>query len=487
MSNVLRIKRRLTGASGAPSSLYGGELAYNEINDVLYIGKGDNGSGLATSVVAVAGSGIGAVDLTSNQSIGGTKTFTSVLDVTGTFKLDGSAVSASAAEINVLDGATAGTAVASKAVVLDANKDFDFGTGDIAATDVTVRGNLTVQGTTTQIDTTNLNVKDKNITIADVASPSDITADGAGITVKGATDKTLNWVDSSDAWTSSEHMDLASGKVYKINGTQVLSGSALGSGVTSSSLTSVATISSGTWQGTAVAVAYGGTGASDASGARSNLGLVIGTDVQAYDAELAAIAGLTSAADKGIYFTGSGSASVFDLSSFGRTLAGSADAAAARSSLSLVVGTDVQAYDAELAAIAGLTSDANKGIYFTGSGAAATYDLSSFGRTLAGSADAAAARSSLGLVIGTDVQAYDAELAAIAGLTSAADKGIYFTGSGSAATYDLSSFGRSLVDDADASAARTTLGLGSIATQSASNVSITGGSIDGVTIDGGSF
>lgn len=487
MSNVLRIKRRLTGASGAPGSLYGGELAYNEVNDVLYIGKGDNGSGVATSVVAVAGSGIGSVDLTSNQSIGGTKTFTSVLDVTGTFKLNGSAVTADAAEINVLDGATAGTAVASKAVVLDASKDFDFGTGDISATDVTVRGNLTVQGTTTQIDTTNLNVKDKNITIADVASPTDTTADGAGITVKGATDKTFNWVDASDAWTSSEHMDLASGKSYKINGTSVLSGSALGSGVTSSSLTSVGTISSGTWQGTAVAVAYGGTGATDASGARSNLGLVIGTNVQAYDAELAAIAGLTSAADKGIYFTGSGTAGTFDLSSFGRTLAGSADAAGARSSLGLVIGTDVQAYDAELAAIAGLTSAANKGIYFTGSGAAATYDLSSFGRTLAGSADASAARSSLGLVIGTDVQAYDAELAAIAGLTSAADKGIYFTGSGSAATYDLSSFGRSLVDDADASAARTTLGLGSIATQSASNVSITGGSIDGVTIDGGTF
>ena len=113
--------------------------------------------------------------------------------------------------------------------------------------------------------------------------------------------------------------------------------------------------------------------------------------------------------------------------------------------------------------------------------------MSSFGRTLIDDADASAARTTLGLAIGTDVQAYDAELSAIAGLTSAADKGIYFTGSGTASTFDLSSFGRSLVDDADASAARTTLGLGSIATQSASNVSITGGAIDGVTLDGGSF
>ena len=117
---------------------------------------------------------------------------------------------------------------------------------------LTVGGNFTVNGTTTTIDTTTLTVEDKNIEIGKVSTPSDTTADGGGITLKGATDKTINWVDSTDSWTLSEHLNLASGKVLKVAGTQILSATALGSSVVSSSLTSVGTIATGVWNATAI-------------------------------------------------------------------------------------------------------------------------------------------------------------------------------------------------------------------------------------------
>ena len=92
-------------------------------------------------------------------------------------------------------------------------------TGNATAVNLTISGDLTVNGTTTNINSTSLVVEDKNVVLGDVATPSDTTADGGGLTLKGLTDKTFNWVDATDAWTSSEHINLASGKAIYLNGT----------------------------------------------------------------------------------------------------------------------------------------------------------------------------------------------------------------------------------------------------------------------------
>lgn len=217
MANTIRLKRRVSGNAGSPATLLNAECAFNEVENVLYYGKGLGQDGNATSVIAIGGDGVFATKSYVSSAV--------------------AAVDVSSQLANYLPL-----------------------TGGTISSNLTVSGNLTVNGTTTNINSTNLVVEDKNVILGDTASPSDATADGGGITLKGTSDKTLTWTDSFDSWTSSEHFNLASGKSYLIDGTAVLSSSALGSGVTGSSLTSVGTISSGTWQGTAVGVGYGGLG-----------------------------------------------------------------------------------------------------------------------------------------------------------------------------------------------------------------------------------
>ena len=156
---------------------------------------------------------------------------------------------------------------------------------------VIIQGDLTVNGTETIINTQTLDVEDKNIVIGKVTTPSDVTADGGGITLKGTTDKTINWIDATDAWTFSEHVNIASAKEYRIAGTKVLDATSLGSAVISSSLTSVGTIGTGVWQGTTIGTGYGGTGI---AGSYTNGQLLIGkTDGTLAKATLTAGAAIT--------------------------------------------------------------------------------------------------------------------------------------------------------------------------------------------------
>jgi hypothetical protein len=88
--------------------------------------------------------------------------------------------------------------------------------------DLVVTGDLTVEGTTTTINTANLTVEDKNIVIANVASPTDISADGAGITIKGDTDKTIAYSEEFDWLDISEDINLASQKSFLIGDDPVI-------------------------------------------------------------------------------------------------------------------------------------------------------------------------------------------------------------------------------------------------------------------------
>jgi hypothetical protein len=318
-----------------PESPVQGQIYYNTVSDALKVYDGAAWQTLATgggTVTAVTGSG-------AISSSGGNTPDISIADastsVKGAVQLEDSYTSTSTSK--------AATPAAVKAAydlangkASTANKLGDFaatssselagvisdetGTGALVfantptlvtpnigaatGTSLVLSGDLTVNGTTTTINSTTLTVDDKNIELGSVESPTDAGADGGGITLKGATDKTISWVDATDAWTLSEHVNIANGKVYRINGTEVLSGTTLGSGVTGSSLTSVGTITTGVWNGTDIAVADGGTGASDAGTARTNLGLAIGTDVQAYNATLSAVANGVYSGDDSITTVG---------------------------------------------------------------------------------------------------------------------------------------------------------------------------------------
>ena len=115
--------------------------------------------------------------------------------------------------------------------------------GDNTGT-VVIAGGLQVDGTTTTVNSTTVNIVDKNVQLATGAA-DDSAANGAGITVdSGDGDKTINFEATGDNWGFSENINLATGKVLKINNTDILSATTLGSSVVSSSLTSLGTIGS---------------------------------------------------------------------------------------------------------------------------------------------------------------------------------------------------------------------------------------------------
>jgi hypothetical protein len=176
----------------------------------------------------------GSVRYFQNNIIGGNSNEDIIIDTSGTGKLQ------VLADLN-MTGTLSGPATF--------NID-PAAVGDNTGT-VVIKGNLQVDGTTTTVNSTTLTVADKNIVLGSGAA-NDAAADGSGITVEsGDGNKTLNWVDATDAWTSSEDFNLLTGKQYEINGTAVLTASAvLGTPTTATLAGSATTLGIGGSSGT---------------------------------------------------------------------------------------------------------------------------------------------------------------------------------------------------------------------------------------------
>ncbi len=255
-----------TGITIASANIANGTIVDADINASAAISLTKLGSGALPSGVTITSSSIAGGVATTDIAAG---SLPSNVTVNSTNIVDGSIVnadisgSAAIAVSKLADGNSyqlLQTNAAGNGVEWSSNIDVP-GTLDVTGistfdNNVNVAGNLSITGSTVSLDANIVTIKDGNIQLGVVSTPTDTTADGGGITLKGSTDKTLSWIDSTNAWTSSEHFNLASGKAFYVNGTEVLNASSLGSGVTGSSLTGVGTISTGVWQGTQIVDTY---------------------------------------------------------------------------------------------------------------------------------------------------------------------------------------------------------------------------------------
>ena len=236
--------------------------------------------------------------------------------------------------------------------------------------------------------------------------------------------------------------------------------------VTASLSSTSATITGGTITGiTDLLIADGGTGASTAANARQNLGVEIGVDIQAYDAGLHSISGLTSAANQSIYLTASDTYAVYSLTAAGRALLDDANAAAQRTTLGLGALAVLGTVDAATITNGSVGTDelANSSVTIS--------KLSLTAQDLAGSliANSGITATQLAVDAVETVKIVDDAVtyAKIQNVT-ATDRLLGRSTSGAGVIQEIicTAAGRALLDDTNASAQRTTLGLGTLATQS---------------------
>jgi phage-related tail fiber protein len=488
MANTVRIKRRASGSPGAPTSLANAELAYNEVDDVLYYGKGTGGAGgTATTIPAIGGAGA-YLTLSTAQTVSGNKTFTGDVVVPTQASSDSSTKAASTAFVkaqNYLTGnqsitfsgdasgtgstsvtltlASVGTAGTYTKVTTDAKGRVTSGT-TLAATDIPSLTAAKISDFDTQVRTNRLDqlagptaaVSLNSQKITNLATP---TADSDAAT-KAYVDATKQGLDVKDSVRAATTANIT------LSGTQTVDGVALVAGErvlvknqsTGSANGIYVVVSGGAWTratdfNTSAKVTSGAFTFVEAGTANADSGWVLTTD------------GTITLDTTALDFTQFSGAGQIDAGA-GLTKTGNTLAVGTASTGRIVVNAD--------------SIDLASGIATAGTYKSLTVDT--YGRVTGGTNPTTLA--GYGIV---DAQGLDATLTALAGLSTSADQMIYSTGADAFAMSSITSFGRSLVGAAAASNARTTLGLGTISTQDANNVNITGGSIDGITLDGGTF
>jgi hypothetical protein len=546
MANTIQLKRRVSGVAGAPAALKSGEIAHNEVDDTLYVGKGDDGAGNATSVVPLAGKGA-FVDLAASQSIAGAKTFATVpkssedasaaTDLVRKSQLDaGLATKAALSHSHVVSDVTGLQSVLDAKAPLASPGLTGTPTAPTAATDTN----------TTQLATT-----------AFVLGQAAATVPGMDGTAAMGSSSRFARADHVHP-TDTSRAPLAS---PALTGTPTAPTPANGTNTTQIATTAfVRATRLDQLAAPAADIALGGyrlTGLADPQGAQDAVtkayvdlvvqGLEPKQSVRAAStANIATLSGpmtldgvslvagdrvlvkdQTAATQNGIYVVAAGawarstdadvwgelvSAYVFVESGTVNADMGYLSTVDPGGALGTTAVTFVQFTGAgQILAGAGLTKSGNTLDVGAGTGIAvaadtvgltgqalAVHNLATNGLVARTAAATMAARSiavsGTGLsvsngdaVAGNPTLSLTAALASVGGLTPVADRLAYYTGASTAALATLTAFARTLLDDADAATARSTLGLGSLATQSSASVAITGGTIDGIALDGGTF
>lgn len=223
-----------------------------------------------TSSEASSNSSIGAVTVTGGVGVGG------ALNVAGNITTDSGVLSTSATSASLFNTDVLTLNIGSGANTISIGSSTGYTTINNG---LIVSGNLVVQGESTSVNTQILVVEDKNIELGNTTNPSNITANGGGISLLAGVDgdKTWSWISSTTAWTSSEHINLVSGKEYRIGNALVANSTSLGSSVVLSSLTTLGTITSGLWNGSVIGTTWGGTGQSTYSNGQILIGNASGS------------------------------------------------------------------------------------------------------------------------------------------------------------------------------------------------------------------